>query len=627
MLVTAVALALMLLAGHPQYAVYAIYLSAALTLGWLAIDRPARRGALLRLAASGAAVALGVALAAITVLPMLELAEFSRRAEANWDLYIDKALPPTQLVSLILPLILGGFRPSLDSPVPYVGEHSPLELTGYTGLLPIGLALVGPFVLRQHRREARIWWGVTIVAAVLALGVATPLGTLFFYAPGYASFRVPARHLIVVTLGASVLAGLALADLSTRREARARISGAVTIALGLGGVLALFASSRNSGLARLAAAHDGYLPWAVYLPIALAAMYAAIGVAGRLTRMPAIVFAATLIVVHLADLSLFHYVMPGYHLRYAEISEGRLRPRPIVRELAEKVRASGHRLLAADGSQNRFLLPNLTRAWGIPSATGAGTLAVERYQQMMSMGGPGNVDDSVVSDAHVALDLFGVEYLLLPDSWDLTLGAPRWIPITQIQYDEGDVATSYTVYRNTRAMPRAWCAPEVVTTSSRRILAIIRGGVLPDQRRFDPAGQALVQPDVLESWAPPPPAIGEPRVVTAMPNERTRRYAIESPVPCMLVGSEVFYPWWRASLDSQPMTPVRVNHSMIGLPVPAGTHFVELRIEPTSIWQGAALSGAAFTLWSLVLVWPSATRKRAPGPTGSPVTETPAQLR
>src|SRR5688572_13593319 len=119
--VTAVAVALMWLAGHPQIAVYTTYLAAGACAGQLLLDRPAAAVALRRLGWSGAALALGLLLAAIAVLPMIELGSLSARAEPSWELYASSVLPPRELLTLLLPFAFGGFWTASGS-VPYIGE-------------------------------------------------------------------------------------------------------------------------------------------------------------------------------------------------------------------------------------------------------------------------------------------------------------------------------------------------------------------------------------------------------------------------------------------------------------------------------------------------------------------------
>src|SRR5207244_3084953 len=175
------------MAGHPQVPVYAMYLGAGVIGGGLLVDRPSKAVAFARLQWAGVALVIGFMLAAIVLIPMIELGRFSPRADSSWELYASSALPPRELLALLVPFAFGGFW-TQSGGVPYIGETGD---SGYVGLLPVALALAAPLVLYRHRREARMWIVLTIVELLLCLGPATPLGMMFYYAPGYSSFQAP----------------------------------------------------------------------------------------------------------------------------------------------------------------------------------------------------------------------------------------------------------------------------------------------------------------------------------------------------------------------------------------------------------------------------------------------------
>jgi hypothetical protein len=606
-LVAAGAMAMMWLAGHPQVPVYTAYLSGALVAGGLLIDRPPRALAFARLGWSAFGVLAGLAIAAVAILPMVELGELSRRAESNWELYTSKALPPWQLLGIALPFAFGGMWSNGEMPVPYFGLGGPAENTGYVGLLPLVLAVAAPFVLQTHRREARLWMAVTIVAVLLCLGAATPLGRLFFYAPGYASFRVPARHLFVVSICLAGLSGLGFAELTRTRDGWGRLAlsiGAVLVVVSLLLTAFVLLTPEVRGLV----SDDGvYRTWVVQWPVVLGGLLlscAFIGIA--LGARPAALTSCALLLigVQVLDLTMVHYRMPGQRLEYADIERSEASPQPRVAALRDELRRSGRRALASDGSRNPFLLPNLTRPWGVPSATGTGSLGIERYVDVMGMGGPGDVYPETMSAAHQGADLMSVGYALVPSgsrvAEDMRQQAGRWSAVEDLQYYEHDPGTRYTLFRNERARPRAWCVPGVVHATPDEILAAIRIGHLPGgQGVFDPAQVALAEPGVLPDWTRG--SAGTPADVT-VELEPQPRYLIRTATPCLLVMSEVFYPWWRASIDDRDADIVRVNHTMIGLPLPPGQHVVRLRITSTSVWLGGGVTVAGLAVCALLLV-------------------------
>ena len=74
----------------------------------------------------------------VSRLPLLssaaeELGAVSRRAERSWNLYTAMALPPSQLMTLVLPMSFGGFSPRPGVVVPYAGVASLVEMGGTPG--------------------------------------------------------------------------------------------------------------------------------------------------------------------------------------------------------------------------------------------------------------------------------------------------------------------------------------------------------------------------------------------------------------------------------------------------------------------------------------------------------------
>lgn len=601
--VTALAIALMWLAGHPQVPVYAMYLAAGVTGGGLLVDRASTAVALTRLRWSGMALALGLALAAIELLPMIELGGFSARASSTWDLYASSALPPRELLTLLVPFAFGGFW-TRSGGVPYLGESGD---SAYVGLLPVALALAAPFALSRHRQEARLWMAAAVVEALLCLGPATPLGTLFYYAPGYSSFQAPLRHLFLLSLCLAVGSGLAFSELTRQRERRGVVAAGASAAAILAGVGFAAFAWRTTAVRALLESHADYAPWALAWPLVLAGTLVVVGLVGRWLpggRGGAVAFGVLLIAVQVGDLAVLHYRLPGRRFAYADIARAETVPHPRMVALRGELERTGERVLATDGSQNQFLLPNLTRPWKIPAASGTGSLGIARYLEVLGMSASGRVSPDTLSAENLGIDLFAIRYALVRQdsslASDMQRQADRWQPIENLHYYESDPDTHYTLFRNRHALPRAWCVSQVVEVGPAEALASIRTGRLPGGGEFDPSRTALVEPGALGRRDDDTSgAAGE----VVVDHTRQNRYLVGTSRPCMLVLSEVYYPWWRASIDDRRVELVRVNHTMLGVAVPPGSHIVRLWIEPVSVWIGGAITGAGLLLWS-ALVFP-----------------------
>jgi hypothetical protein len=621
--ITATAYALMWLAGHPQVAVYTFYLCAALVCGWLLIDRPGRKVLMRRGVWSAAGLASGITIAAVLVLPMLELGDLSRRATSRWDLYIQDALPPRQLLGLVFPLGFGGFFTPDEMRVPYIGDHSPVQTTSYMGLLPLGLAVVSVIRASSARKDARLWLSLAAIALLLSLGPATPIGSLFFYVPGYASFQLPARHLFLATFCVAVASGLGLAHVMRTADGRRAVAAGVAMVAAAGLLCAVVVVWRTPAVQDLVTGNPYYLRWAVAWPLGTAGVLIVWGLVGGVIRARGAVATTVLVVVllaiHVGDLAVVHYMLPGYHFRYAEIPPERVAPHPRIAALGEELRERGQRVLAMDGSRNRFLLPNLPRAWNLPAASGTGSLGIERYVDLLGMGGSGDVAAETLSPQHRGLDLLGIRYVMVPQrspvTGELRAQPDRWTAVEELQYSKSDPDTWYTLFVNSRARPRAWCVSEAVTATARQVLGAVRAGALPEGRGFDPAEMALVDDSTPSEWRITAGGGGtHSEVVTTVPSSGERRYLVSAELPCLLVVSEVYYPWWRASVDDSRVEIARVNHTLMAVLVPAGSHVVRLWLQPVSLWIGAAISGLTVLVWIGLLAnldsrWPERGRR------------------
>jgi hypothetical protein len=614
--IAAIAFAMVWLAGHPQIAVYTAYLSAALLAGGLFIDRPPKASVVKRVSWSAVAMGLGTGLAAVMIIPMLELSELGHRSSSNWELYTSKALPPWQLLTLVFPSSFG-FWADNDLSVPYFGDGSPGENFTYIGLLPLVLALAGPFVLKTFRRESRLWIGIALVATLLCLGAATPLGAIFYYVPGYARFRVPSRHLFVVALCLAVGAGFGMAELSRRRNSGYAIASALVVIMAIGASVFAVLAWHTPAVWTLVTENHTYLKM-ILLPLVPAAVFIACVLTPRqfINHAPRpLAFGLLLIAAQLVDLGVVHYRVPGSRYEYNDVVPAEIAPHPRIAVLRQELNRTGERVLAVDGTHNQFLLPNLTRPWNIAAAGGSGPLGIGRYVDLLRMGGPGDVPPDTLSAADQTVDLFAIRYVLVPtdspQANDLKQQTDRWTEIERLRYYDDDPSSHYTLFRNARAQPRAWCARVVVQASPEMTLTAIRSSRLPDGRAFDPAKIALVETGVLPHWNGSDVPDETPEVTIRLGPES--EYVVNSRTPCLLLLSEVHYPWWRASVDDAPANIARVDYAMMGVPVPPGSHIVRVWLRPLSLWAGGAVSGACLLAWIVVAV-AARTDRKAPYP-------------
>lgn len=236
-LLLAVLVAVQVFAGHQQTLVYALLFAAAYAVVmWRgqAVSRQSTqsRTAYLR---SLIFIAAGLVLAAVQVLPMVEMLRNSLRATASYDFFTSFSLPPHFLWTFFAPYVVGGGDGRLFR-APYLGPAYYGEYVGYVGLATIALAIVAVALKRDARTT---FYGAAVLAALLlAFGRYAPFDfyRLIYTIPLLNLFRVPARHLMEVEFALAVLAGRGLtAIVSAGDRAKAlrwvMIAGAVVLGL------------------------------------------------------------------------------------------------------------------------------------------------------------------------------------------------------------------------------------------------------------------------------------------------------------------------------------------------------------------------------------------------------------
>ncbi|MEJ2754046.1 MAG: hypothetical protein P8169_15430, partial [Chloroflexota bacterium] len=136
---------------------------------------------------------LAAALAAIQLLPTLELMDHSSRAGG---------LPVNEVLSFSLPPHL-----LAQALLPAYGQSLFTEYVAFVPLVIILLSFVGGW---QWRKRAGVLQALalTISGFFLALGAYNPFYWLLARLPGFSFFRAPARWLVLYALGLSLLAGV-----------------------------------------------------------------------------------------------------------------------------------------------------------------------------------------------------------------------------------------------------------------------------------------------------------------------------------------------------------------------------------------------------------------------------------
>jgi hypothetical protein len=227
--VVAIVVALQCFAGHQQTFVYALLVAAAYAVVlWRSTGARAYLWSLLLIAS-------GLALAAVQILPTLELLRYSLRSNATYDFFSSFSIPRRFVLTFVAPYLMGGGDGNLFR-APYVGPSFYAEYVGYVGLATLALGLIALLFKRDARTI--FWAAIVPIGIVLALGRYAPFNfyKLIYAVPVLNLFRVPARHLMEVEFALAILAGRGLTALQDAPD-RARslrwvaIGGAIIFVL------------------------------------------------------------------------------------------------------------------------------------------------------------------------------------------------------------------------------------------------------------------------------------------------------------------------------------------------------------------------------------------------------------
>lgn len=386
-----------ILGGHPPMLLYSAYACGLYALtGWLV-----ERGGWGYIGRLAAAAALGVGLAAVKVLPLIEAISLTARQQIPYSGFVSNANTPVQMLSALMPPIV----------------HPGGEGATYVGLAALTMGLTAAMRPLRNWRIA-FWLAITVVSVLIAMADATPVARIAYELPFYDRFRIVGRHLILAAFGAATLAGFGVEALERGSVSRRAVYVALgLVAVGLSAVVV--ATGRFPDAFEIDTDHG--LPWnlpfwhgAIWRQLAIAGATLVVvgGAASRLRSRP---WRIALIVVLASDLIL---ALP-YDLRPTGLDVRTIPPRatgPSVHaaRLAAGLTPQHQRLLAPAGTTTDDVLPaSFARVWQIPIAGGYNPMLLASYSDLAMMGTNGSVDPLVLADDNAALDVLAVKYVVL----------------------------------------------------------------------------------------------------------------------------------------------------------------------------------------------------------------------
>jgi hypothetical protein len=527
---TAMALACALLAGHPQTAMYIVYTTVAygLFLAW-STRKPGSGSrvpeflwhASYRL---GLPLVLGATLAAVQLVPTLGFIFRSTRASLSYEA-VAWGFPLAEMTHLLYPGYFGG------SPQ-YAGILSPI-------------LVIAAWYVKRARREVVFWSLVGVVALFLAFG-----GHTFFYnvayllAPGFGAVRNQERIIFLFSFAVSMLAGYGALTLAqpvarqTRKGFRRFTRGLAWVLVAFLALTALWYSGylRGQQLGVEVNLFEGVLRHHSLALMILAGSTLVFGLrrsgrAGRRWWMP--------MALVLIGLNLFTV---NWRYNLGDAIAGGTFPETgtvaILRQQAGTFRISSAGLLPGGASAGAV--------YEIEDITANTPLRLDLFQQF---------EDQVGSWRR--WQLLNVRYVLDRREIDG--------PGLERIYEEGEIK----VYRVGDPLPRAWMVHDIVTAGDDEALEWLNAD------SFDPRAMVVLAPGSGEIALSKDSKGGHGAQIV----ERASGKLVLDVSPNgdgLLVISQPFYPGWQARVDGERAHIHRVDYMLQGIALGAGTHRVEL---------------------------------------------------
>ena len=581
--------------------------------------RRGRRAASLRFAVFLGASVAGAAVAAGQLLPAVDyVTEHSRRVQTTREAAGESgvawssswSLHPEETMALVIPEFAGNAAGGADwAEGTYWGRNVTRDNHPSSGLVVLILAAVAVVAGRRRPRE---WFfaGLAGLALLFALGAHTPLWRIFYeVVPGIRLFRAPDQVMFLFVLPAATLAAFGLDRIlrlgEDPPEERVRILRTLFAACALMGVLALLASTGaltslwtslvytdiDAGRLDRLAQLEPFIVRGAGIGLVLALATTGVAWARASGRMAPAAAVATLVVLTAADelrvSNVFVQVIDfdawaapdGFHEAILEREQGSEDP---------------YRLLSFRRA-GQDVMPALH---GIELAGGHHPNDLSRYRELIGMVGSGLPMNLLDDDIR---RLLNVRYVLWPE---YQMGGALLPPEQALAQSRLQSGEPYETLYVEAELPRA---------------RLVGGAtVQPDDQAVGYMLSAAFDPEREVVLAEPPPIEldGEPVEGSVAWIERTlnlHRLSVTSERPALLVIADNWFPAWRATVDGEEVPLLRAYHTLRAVPVPAGTHTVEMRYDSSLVGLSLWLSLAMLLALSALLAFHLWRERRSPG--------------
>ena len=547
MLLTTAALALVVVAGHPETLLFAVASGGVYFLFLLASAGRGRRLRPILLALAAGVAALG--LTAVQLLPLLEAIPhtWEHAFRTSWYSHATRSVSPLQSARRALPILLPYAYG--ESGHGFLAENFGIP-AAYAGALVFPLAAVGLFTRNAHR-------GALLALGLVGLALWTRLAGVTDLIARLPLFDIGVLDYFVFL---TIFALCALAAIGAEALSRGKAAFPFLAASGLTAVAILAAYAfRRVGLDALLMPHAfvrARLAWALG-PLLLGAVAVAWGRRRARGTSIAPLLLGLLLASRVAEAGSVYPTLPASAF---------FPPVPLF----DAIRRDRPERVVGVGS---MLVPNTSALYELEDVRGYESMTLRAlYETYPLWCRPQPAWYNRVDDlSKPFLSFLNVRYAIVPRGYPLPGGWKR------ISVDSGG-----ELLENERVLPRVF-VPEAVCWEPlpfrhlewlERISDYAQWGIVG---AAPPTGEQLVKN-------------GAARVGAIAYREQALSAEIDARQDCIVGTSITAWPGWRARLDGRPIASLSYNHAFLGFRVPAGRHRLELSYLPDGFVAGAAIS-------------------------------------
>lgn len=505
-------------------------------------------------------VIIAVLLTAIQILPTMELAPLSNRAEISYEKSLEGTFHPQQIITLLIPKFFGEQSAQVSN---YWGQGNYWaywETNFYIGIAGLLFTIFAFSIL--HKNKTVLFFSIVFLFSILyALGDYFILHNFFFhYIPGFHLFRNPGRMSLLFTFSAAILSGFGLNEIikSSNKKLLTKIS-VITILAGVlvwGLVqLGLFQEHQN---VQFIQEIRNIAHYQSNVMLAFAAILGILIFIFSRSKISTLIFTALILSIQFIDVHNFGF----------NFNNGKVNPNEYYQR--------------AERLTNIFKTEGKKEYFRINSRQGSNML-LDRNQGM--------VDKLFLMEGYTPLAL--QRAFTIGTSWDkiCDLHNAKY----RIQIDEQKQTMGFS--QSTTYLPRAWFVYDYKIISDD-----VKIKELMSQPDFDPAQVVVIEEDIK---LPPLQNISRDFWKADIISYKLNSISLDVSTrgDGILVLSEIYYPGWKAYVNGKEQKVLRANWNLRAIKVSQGKHKIDIRFEPKEFYDGIWISLGTIGLCVIGIVY------------------------